>query len=129
MPQRRERKEETLQTAVSTYLKLQHPNIVFTSESSGIRVPMWTAVQMKNQRSNHKLPDLIVLEPRKGYHGLIMELKKDRKELYLKDGGLRKLEHIQEQNKTLELLSEKGYRATFACGIDECLTIIKEYLS
>ena len=121
--------EEKLQTAVSNYIKLQYPNVIFTSESSGLRVPMHLAIQMKKQRSNHKLPDLIILEPRGGYTGLIIELKKDTKSLLKKNGDYKKSEHIEKQLKTLKLLSSKGYLATFSCGFDATKKLIDEYMS
>lgn len=128
MPRRISNKEESIQIAVSKFIKLAYPNVVFTSESSGVRVNMGTAIKMKKQRSNHKLPDMIILEPRNGYHGLCLELKKSRQGVYLKNGSLSSLEHIQEQQKTLNVLTEKGYLALFACGIDEALQIIQKYL-
>ena len=123
------KQEERLQTAVSTYLKTQYPNVVFTSESSGIRVSMGVAVQMKRQRSKHKLPDLIILEPKGNFHGLCIELKKNRKEIYLKDGSLSTKKHVQDQKNTLDLLESKGYKAVFGCGFDEAKEIIDNYMN
>lgn len=122
------KKEERLQIAVARYIKMQYPNVIFTSESSGIRVSMGVAVQMKKQRSLHKLPDMIILEPSKGYNGLCLELKNTYSDCYLKNGDVRQTKHIQEQAKTLQLLEYKGYKATFACGFDEAQRIIDEYL-
>jgi hypothetical protein len=121
------KKEERIQSAVARYLRLQHPNTVFTSESSGIRVPMGLAVQMKAQRSNHKLPDMIILESNDKYKGLMIELKKDRAALYRKDGTFKKSEHIDKQRETLMLLKKQGYMAVFACGFDEAKDIIDYY--
>lgn len=124
--------EEKIQIQVSRYLKLQHKDVVFTSESSGVRVPIGTAKKMKMQRSRHKLPDMIILEPKKTlgrtYHGLVLELKKDRDELYTKKGDIRNDAHIQQQLMTLKLLEHKGYMAVFACGFDEAKSIIDAYL-
>jgi len=125
---KRQKLEERLQSAVARYIKVQYPNVVFTSESSGIRVSMGVAVQMKKQRSNHKLPDLIILQPNEKYHGLMLELKKSHSEIFKKDGALRANEHVQAQNDTLKHLSLKGYYAVFACGFDETKKIIDEYL-
>jgi len=121
--------EERIQTAVCNYLKYQYPNVVFTSESSGIRVSMGVAIQMKKQRSLHKLPDLIILQPNKYHHGLVLELKKSKAELYKKNGEFKKSEHIEEQNKTLKLLANNGYKALFACGFDEAKDIIDDYMA
>ena len=125
---KRQNKEEILQIAVSNYLKVQYPNVVFTSESSGLRLPMGLAVKAKRQRSKHKLPDMIILKSNSFYCGLILELKKDENEIYKKDGSYRKTEHVQEQLKTLNILKEQRYLALFACGFDECKKIIDKYM-
>lgn len=125
----RKRLEENLQISVSTYIKLAYPTVIFTSESSGVRVSMGTAVKMTKQRSVGALPDMIILEPRSVYHGLCLELKKDRSEVYLKSGLISNNKHIQEQNDMLIRLGEKGYCARFACGFDEAKSILDNYLS
>jgi len=123
------RQEERVHVAIAAYIRAQHPNVLFTSESSGIRVPMHLAVMMKKQRSTHKQPDMIILQPKGIFHGLILEIKKDRSEIYLKDGSMSKSKHIQEQNATLVMLRELGYCAMFACGFDDAKSKIDNYMS
>lgn len=123
------KQEERLQTAVARYIKTQYPNVIFTSESSGLRVPMGLAVQMKKQRSTHKLPDMIILESNDKYKGLMIELKKDRNALYKKDGTFRKSEHIEKQRETLMLLKIQGYMAVFCCGFEDAKNVIDYYMS
>lgn len=124
-----QKKEENLQIAVSKYLRYKYPNVIFTSESSGIRVSIGTAKKMKMQRSNHKLPDMIILYPNIQFKGLIMELKKDIKEVYRADGTLSQSKHIQEQKRSLDILSNLGYKALFVCGIDEAINTIEIYMN
>jgi hypothetical protein len=121
--------EENLQIAISNYLKLQYANVYFTSESSGLRVSIGTAVKMKKQRSKHKQLDLIILEPRGYYHGLIIELKKDESEVYKKNGEVKTSEHVKEQFESINLLNEKGYFSTFGFGFEDCKEIIDYYMS
>jgi hypothetical protein len=123
------KQEERLQSAIARYIRVQYPNVVFTSESSGIRVPMGLAVQMKAQRSKHKLPDLIILETNEKFSGLMIELKKDRKSIYKKDGTFRKSEHVEAQRDTLRLLKSQGYMAVFGCGFEETKNIIDYYMN
>lgn len=128
-PSKRQKKEESLQIALSTYIKLQYPDVVFTAESSGIRLTMGQAVKAKKCRSEDKQPDMIIMEPRGGYYGLVIELKKEDKSPFLKDGTLSKGEHIQEQERTLAKLRKKGYHAVFGVGIDACIRIVDTYMS
>lgn len=122
-------KEESIQIALSKYIKLKYPKVYFTSESSGLRVPIGTAKKMKSQRSRHKQLDMIILEPRKNYHALIIELKKDAKEVYKNNGDYRKSQHIQEQLESINFLKDKGYFATFGCGYKNCIDLINWYMS
>ena len=122
------KKEEQLSKSVSRYLKLQYPDVVFTCDSSGIRLTIGQATVLKAQRSTHKIPDMIILKPNAEYHGLILELKSDDSSPFLKDGSLSKGQHIQEQNQTLTALLNIGYYAVFAVGFDNAKKIIDDYM-
>lgn len=123
------RPEEKLHFAVCDYLRAQYPKVVFISEGSGLRVGMGLATKMKRMRSNDTHLDIYVLEPKKGYHALILELKavdiyqKKNPELFLKN------EHVNDQRKTIDKLNKKGYLATFAVKFDEARKIIDNYLN
>lgn len=122
------KKEESLSKAVSRYLQIQYPNIVFTCDASGVKLTMGQAVSLKAQRSVHKIPDMIILKPNADYHGLILELKSIDSSPFLKDGSLSKSVHVQEQNKTLNILLNAGYYAVFAVGFDNAKEIIDKYM-
>jgi hypothetical protein len=123
------KQEENIHKAICDYLKLQYPNVYFTSESSGVRVPIGLAVKMKAQRSKHKQLDLIILEPKKGYCGLIIELKKDESEVYTIKGEIRNNAHVIEQQISINHLNNKGYLAKFGLGFKHTKAIIDNYLS
>jgi hypothetical protein len=121
------KKEESLQIAVSNYLRLQYPGVIFTSESSGIRLTIGQAIKAKKQRSNCKLPDMIILEPKGDFKGLCLELKKEGEKVFQKNGEPYS-GHIKEQYETLKRLSDKGYFAGFVCGFDHAKKIIDTYM-
>ena len=116
--------EENLQIAVCNYLRLQYPDVIFTSESSGVRLTMGQAVKAKKMRSGDKLPDLWILEPRNGYHGLMIELKS---EWPFKKNGDAKTEHVAKQMETIRRLVAKGYSAYLVTGFDAAKAIIDCY--
>lgn len=125
----RKKEEENLQLAVSRYINLQYPNVLFTSDASGLKLPIGLASKWKAQRcAKWKIPDMIILEPRHRFAGLILELKKSVKELYRKDGTIRQDSHVIEQQKSLEYLCNRGYYAQFVCGFDEAKKVIDWYL-
>jgi len=122
--------EKILHKQICQYLKMQYKDVVFLSDMSGLKTSIGIAVEMKALRSSRAIPDLHILEPRGNYHGLIIEIKKDRSEIYLKDNKtLRMKKHIIEQNEMLIKLRKLGYFAVFGCGFDECKKIIDNYFS
>lgn len=112
---------------VSNYLKMQYPKVIFTSDSSGIRLSIGNAKKMLALKSNYKIPDLIILHPNQNYNGLIIEIKEKSKTPFLKDGSLSKNKHVQAQNETLQMLSKYGYKAVFGVGFMHCKNIIDNY--
>lgn len=121
------KQEESLQIALSKYLQLKYPDVIFTSESSGIRLTIGQAVKAKKMRANCKLPDLIILEPKGKYAGMALELKKFGEKVFKKNGEPL-AGHVAEQWQTVERLRRKGYYSTFAIGLDHAIGMIDLYM-
>lgn len=123
------RPEEQLHFAIADYLKIQYPKVFFISESSGLRVSQGLAAKLKRTRSNHVHLDLYILEPKSGYHGLILELK--AKDIYKKKKPLELLanDHVADQAETIKKLNRKGYKASFAITFADAKKQIDEYLN
>jgi len=138
--------EATEHSNVCKYLKRVYPDIIFLTDLSGIRLTMGQATAIKHLKSSRALPDIIILEPRAGKHGLCLEMKtkdfvlvtKDgfltshKKKEYRMVGGARvcigETDHIKEQYDMLCRLTKLGYAAHFAQGFDIAKKIIDEYL-
>lgn len=121
--------EYKIQCAVVKYLILQYPKVEFRSDMGGVRLPMGLAIKAKKANGGRRAwPDLFIAEPAPGYHGLFIEVKKDRLEVYGKRGEMRKSAHISEQNEKLESLRARGYAAEFGMGLEHCIEIIDNYL-
>lgn len=118
------------------YIKQTYPDVIFLSDMSGINLTMshstknWGKIhQMKQMRSSNGIPDLIVLAPRNGYHGLCIELKKTGEKIYKKDGITLKDAHLQEQWEVLCKLEDCGYYAKFAIGFENAKELVDYYFS
>ena len=122
-------KEQELQIAVSTYIKTQYPNVIFTSESAGINLGFHQAIINKKCRRGNGLPDLWILEASNGYNGCLIELKKEGTKLFKKDGELLRDAHLFEQYTTIIKLREKGYFSDFAVGFEQAKKFIDNYLT
>jgi len=122
--------EEKIHTQICDFLNLQYPNVIFTSDASGVYVGKYRAIIMSKQRSKHKIPDLLIFEPKGKYKGLFIEVKRNESDVFLKDGfTFKKSDHIKEQYKTLQLLDSKGYFATFGFGFIHTVEVIKKYMN
>jgi len=121
-------KEYLIQVAICDYLKHKYPDVEFRSDLGGIRLTIGPARKIQRIQKQRAWPDLWISEARMGYHGLYLEIKKDRDELYTKEGKIRVNQHIIEQWHMLKRLRERGYMACFVCGLDHAIDTIDWYL-
>lgn len=122
-------KEEGTQIAVINYLRMAYPKAIVNSDLSGIRLTQGQAVKVKKLRTSNGFPDVVIYEPRRGYYGLFIELKRTGEKIYKKDGTLVADSHILEQAEMIEALKQRGYFATFAVGFNEAKNIIDWYFN
>ena len=122
-------KESQLHLAVCQYIKQTYPDVIFTSESSGLRVSIHQAKILKRLRSGDGLPDIIILQPKGEYKGLCLELKTVKATPYLKSGKLSKRTHIQKQAEVLQRLLKLGYYADFTVGFKDTVWKIDNYMN
>jgi len=126
-------KEEDLHIQICDYIKLQYPDVIFTSESSGEYVggkdgKGWARLQkMKRKRSIHKLPDIWIVEPNSSFHGMFLEIKKESP--FKKNGELKAGGHLEAQSYILEMLKKKRYFAQFVWTFDDARFLIDLYMS
>jgi hypothetical protein len=90
------KQEEIIHIQVCRYIKNQYPCVIFTSEPSGLRLPIGLAKKLKAMRSGSKLPDIWIMEMKNGYGGMFIELKS---ESILNKKGNFKTPHIEAQNE------------------------------
>lgn len=76
------------------------------------------AAKLRAEGVRKGFPDLVLLTPRHGYHGLIIEMKRE------KGGTVSK-----EQQDWIDWLNIQGYRAVVCRGFEEGRSVIKEYLA
>ncbi len=128
--------ESNLQIMVADYLRLQYPGVIFMSNyGAGLKLSIGQASIQKRQNGGWKgLPDMFIAK-RKLIHenhgwwcgGLFIELKKEGTRLKKKNGDWA-TPHIAQQAEILEKLRKEGYKAEFACGFNEAIKLIDEYL-
>jgi len=120
--------EQGIDLRIATHMRKYYPGVVFhfdfaaDADLSAYQRKLNSALQ-----SQHKYPDLTILAARRGYCGLILEIKADNVTVILKNGKLTSDPHIRAQAKTLRLLNEQGYYANFAIGFDGFIRILRWY--
>lgn len=80
-------------------------------------VPVWVGKKMNLSGRRAGFPDLMLLAPSNGYHGLVIELKR-------KTGGVTSAE----QKDWIAWLNEQGYCATVCKGFEAAKITIEMYL-
>ena len=137
--------EKQLCEHIAVYLQLQYPTVIYRFDlAADLKLTVGQAARHKKLHPKRGYPDLFIAKPMVVYsenskfrtlnnepvelcHGLFLELKKDGTRLKKKNGDWAS-EHIAEQAKTLEKLRKEGYKAEFACGFNEVVKLIDEYL-
>ena len=126
----RANKEYQICKAISVYLKLQYPSVLFHWDLAGLNLSRAQAGMMKAIQGERGYPDLFIAQQKaKGIEwlGLFLEVKAVTP--YLKDGfTLKSDKHLKEQRLMHRKLHNAGYLAMFVTGFDEAREIIDQYL-
>lgn len=106
------------QCSLAKYLEENHPDILFCASAGGARTSISEAKRMKASGYKRGFPDVFIYEPRGGFHGLSIEMKKEK-------GGV----VSKHQKQWKESLIRKGYKATIAKGFEAAVKILEDYLN
>lgn len=111
--------EAQVQSSVMKYIALQYPEVrqLSTASAGGLRTSKTQGKRMKATGYSKGFPDIAILWPHKGYHGLFIEMKTET-------GS-----STPEQKAWIDRLNEKGYLAKICKGFDEAKSTIDFYLS
>jgi len=126
-------KEDDLQVAVVTYLKLKYKALYCASLGGAYQ--KYKSQRMKSKRTGYVAgtPDLFIYEPRGCYHGLAIELKAVGKSPYKKNGHYKKVYDVggerHNQVEWIDRLSDRGYKAEFCTGFDNAKEVIDNYFN
>ena len=143
---KQQQKEKKLSLQIAEYLKIleKQMNLVWRFDlAADINLTMGQATQHKKLQTEQRgYCDLFIAEPKKCFHGLYIELKNSRDDVFKKDGGYKKkkinikrgklvigsYDHIQEQLKMHDILRSKGYAVEFGFGFQDTIKKIDLYL-
>jgi hypothetical protein len=110
--------EAAVQKAVIDYLRYQYPDALYCATAGGMKASYKQAARMKLTGYVKGVPDLQIFEPRGGFHGLMIEIKKDKTSY-----------PTTEQKEWIKKLNERGYSAHVCKGVDEAIGVINSYFT
>lgn len=110
-------KEQNIQSTVVTWFKLQYPKALFTASAGGLHTSKSQGSKMKAAGYVKGCPDLLIFEPRGGYFGLMIEMKRE--------GG----RATPEQIVFIEQLRQRNYFAVVCTGSQEAMNVISKFMS
>lgn len=133
--------EFALQVKICRWLEYNHPKVLFMSDTiANLKLTASQATRNRLiQKSDFRVPDLIILEPNQKYKGIFFELKKEspfKKDGSLKmqkvmkktRGGVYAYNHLEEQENSMKQLRSKGYFATFCWSFEDFIQTFEDYL-
>ena len=109
--------EYEIQCTIAEYL--DRIGVLWSASAGGVRLSIGAARKLKQSGYRKGCPDIMIFEPRGQYHGLMIELKANRK-------TSRPYSH---QVEFVKRLKDNGYYAVVSYGFDMTMHIIKDYLS
>ena len=110
--------ESNQQEIVINYIKLAYPDALYCASAGGMRTSYLQAVKMKRTGYVKGFPDLFIYEPRGGFFGLAIEMKKEK-------GGVAS----PEQKRWQDQLRNRGYASYICKGNEEAIKVIDEYFN
>lgn len=121
--------EYHLSKQVAQWLRYSYPHMIFHFDYAGLNLSIVQAKMMKEIQGARGYPDLFIAEPRAMYKGLFLELKRKDVKIFKQNKELIADPHVREQHEILLRLVQKGYYANFACGFEEAVKIINNYMA
>lgn len=119
-------REKAIQQAICRYLNRQGYDF-YCDWASGAYLTMGQNTARAALASRRGWVDLFIAEPRRGYHGLFLEVKNENVKTHTKDGQVVANTRIRAQDQFLRRQADKGYCALFVHGIDEAKDKIDWY--
>jgi hypothetical protein len=110
--------EASVQQAIVAYLRYQYPFALYSATAGGVHTSYLQAIRLKATGYMKGCPDLLIFEPCNGFHGLMIEIKKDSKSYATK-----------EQKEWISKLNDRGYSAHVCKSFEDAKTVIDQYFN
>jgi len=102
--------------AVVDWLLRQYPDTLMTIAPNGIKLTMMQAVRFKMMGYKAGTPDILIFEPRGKYHGLFVEMKREKKGVV-----------SDKQKEFLQRANDRRYYSVVCNGFESAKNVIDSY--
>lgn len=119
------KREHVEQVQVVAHLRTFHPDVLVAAVPNGGKRSKTEAARLKAEGVLPGYPDLLIDEPRVGYHGLRIEMKRERGP----KGGTAHTPTTADQRRVHALLRARGYGVSVCYGAAEAIAVIEDYLA
>ena len=120
--------ERLIHKRIASYLRTAYPETRFYTTLDGEYHDPLQAQTINALRHSRGVPDLLIFKSNLKYSGLAIEIKNGRDKVYLKNGKLKKDEHVQEQYDWIQYLKSEGWASGFGCSEEEIRHTIDKYM-
>lgn len=110
-------KESSTQSRVVQFIKVFYPKTLMFSIPNGAHTSAKNRLRLSKEGLLPGVPDLCILEKRKGFHGLFIEFKTDEGKL------------SEEQQKVIAQLGANGFLCFVARHHETAIKLIEDYLN
>lgn len=108
--------EYRIQSAFVTQVQLLYPDILFTISPAGFIMSAGQAMKMMRMGYRKGTPDVLFLEPRGPFHGLLIEFKAP--------GGT----ISDEQREFMRLADVRSYKTAFCFSTVQAMAVLRSYI-
>lgn len=109
--------ESNIQSSCVRWFRYQYPQYLLAAIPNGGRRDLRTGAIMKREGALAGMPDLLLLHPAGGYHGMAIEMKTD-------------VGRQSEAQKEIEKkMKDEGYLYVVVRSFDEFVGVIEKYIS
>lgn len=108
--------EAAVQMAIVKYIRFQYPFALYCATAGGVKTSFMQAARLKMTGYVAGVPDLLIFEPCNGFHGLMIEVKKDKNSYPTK-----------QQKQWMDDLNKRGYSAHVCKSFEDAKTVIDKY--
>jgi len=124
-------REYQFQRNLCRWLDVYYPYAYYRSDLGGIRLTKGLAIKAKNIQKHRGHPDFAIYESSGGFPCLLLELKIDESDVFLKRGGIPggdRGTHLLEQVAMILMLRERGFAVDLTIGQQQTEELINCYL-